>query len=253
MRNKKMFLTLIVAFCLGLLSQNLFAQSNNLARLFFLKVKSGHGAEFAAALKEHAAWRKQAGDPWTWIVHQVVNGKNLGDYVIRSGGHNWADLDSYEEFSSKAAPQFYKTVGPHLKNVSNFITAGDTVNVNWPQNPADVNLISIIQYHLKPGHGPAFAQAVNKYHTAIQENNREAYYAFIWNVNGGSGPSVTLALPYKNWSDMQGPEESLRAFMQRVLGEEEAKKLYMEFNGTFTSTESMIVRVRRDLSVLPDK
>jgi hypothetical protein len=52
---------------------------------------------------------------------------------------------------------------------------------------------------------------------------------------------------------MQGPEESLRAFMQRVLGEEEAQKLYMEFNGTFTSTESMIVRVRRDLSVLPDK
>jgi hypothetical protein len=94
---------------------------------------------------------------------------------------------------------------------------------------------------------------VNKYHTAIQENNREAYYAFVWNVNGGSGPRVTLALPYKNWADVQGPEESMRAFMQRILGEEEAKQLYMEFNGTYTSTESMIVRVRRDLSVIHDE
>ncbi|MHC4322546.1 MAG: hypothetical protein ACYST3_09765 [Planctomycetota bacterium] len=253
MGNKKLFLILLAAFCLGLLSQSLIAQSSNLARVYFVKVKSDHGAEFVAALKEHAAWRKQAGDPWTWIVHQVVNGKNLGDYVIRSGGHTWADLDSYEEFLGKGAVEFNKTVGPHIKSMSNTITAGDTTNVNWPSNSDDVNLISIISYHLKPGHGPAFAQAVNKYHTAIQENNREAYYAFVWNVNGGSGPRVTLALPYKNWADVQGPEESMRAFMQRILGEEEAKQLYMEFNGTYTSTESMIVRVRRDLSVIHDE
>ena len=253
MGSKKLFLTLIVAFWLGLLSQSLFAQSNNLARIYFVKVKPGQGAEFAAALNEHVAWRKQAGDPWTWIVHQVVNGKNLGDYVIRSGGHNWADFDDYEEFLRKGAVEFNKTVEPHIKSVSNAITAGDTVNVNWYENPGDVNLISVITYQLKPGHGPAFNQAVNKYHSAIQENNREAYYAFVWNVNGGSGPSVSLVLPYKNWADIQGPDESLRAFMQRVLGEEEAKKLYMDFNGTYTSTESMILRVRRDLSVLPDK
>jgi hypothetical protein len=137
--------------------------------------------------------------------------------------------------------------------VSNAITAGDTVNGDWPENPDDVNLISVITYHLKPGHGPAFWQAANKYHKAIQEHNRDAHYAFAWNVNGGSGPLVHLALPFKNWADMQGPDESLRDFMKRVMGEEEANQLYMDFNGTYTSTESMILRVRRDLSVIHDE
>jgi hypothetical protein len=37
------------------------------------------------------------------------------------------------------------------------------------------------------------------------------------------------------------------------MGEEEANQLYMDFNGTYTSTESMILRVRRDLSVIHDE
>ncbi len=253
MRNKKLFLALLVAFCLGLLSQTLIAQSNNLARIYFVKVKAGHGAEFAAALKEHAAWRKQAGDPWTWVVHQVVNGNYLGDYLIRSGGHNWSDFDDYEDFLRKSGVEFNKTVGPHIKDVTNAITAVDTVNVDWPENPNDVNLISVITYHLKPGQGSAFWQAANKFHKAIQENNRDVHYAFSWNVNGGKGPIVSLVLPFKNWADMQGPEESLRDFIKRVLGEEEANKLFIDFSDTYTLTETMILRVRPDLSVIHDE
>ena len=252
MRNKKLFVGLLAAFWLSLISQSLFAQANNLAKVYFVNVKSGHGAEFAAALKEHVEWRKQAGDPWTWNVFEVVNGQNLGDFVIRSGGHTWADLDSYEEFLAKGAVEFNKNVGPHIESVSNAITATDTTNLNWYPNNDDVNLISVLTYHLKPGHGRAFTQAVSKYHTAIKENNREAYYAFAWNVNGGSGPRVSLVLPYKNWAEMQGPDESLRAFMERVLGSEEARQLSDDFNSTFHSVESSVLRIRPELSVIPD-
>ena len=94
---------------------------------------------------------------------------------------------------------------------------------------------------------------MNKYHSAIKENNRETYYAFAWNVNGGSGPSVSLVLPYKNWAEMQGPDESLRTFMERVLGSEEAQQLSDEFNSTYRARESSVLRLRRDLSVIPDK
>ncbi len=253
MGNKKLLVGLFAAFWMSLISQSLFAQANNLAKIYFLKVKSGHDVEFVAALKEHAEWRKQAGDPWTWYVYQIVNGKNLGDFVIRSSGHSWADLDSYEEFLAKGAVEFNKNVGPQIKSISNAITAGDTTNFNWYPNSNDVNLISVTTYHLKPGQGRAFTQAVNKYHTAIKENNRETYYAFAWTVNGGPGPRVTLVLPYKNWAEMQGPDESLRAFMVRILGSEEAQQLSDEFNSTYNSLESSVLRVRRDLSVLPDR
>ncbi len=253
MLNKKLLVGLLAAFWLSLFSQSLFAQANNLAKIYFVNVKSGHGAEFVAALKEHVEWRKQAGDPWTWNVYQIVNGQNLGDFVIRSGGHTWADLDSYEEFLAKGAVEFNKNVGPHIESTSNTITAVDTTNINWYPNNDDVNLISVITYHLKPGHERAFTQAVNKYHTAIKENNRETYYAFAWNVNGGSGPSVSLVLPYKNWAEMQGPDESLRTFMKRVLGSEEAQQLSDEFSSTYRTRESSVLRLRRDLSIIPDK
>jgi hypothetical protein len=253
MANKKLFVGLLTAFWMVLISQSLFSQANNLAKLYFVNVKSGHGAEFVAEMKKHVEWRKQAGDPWTWYVYQVVNGQNLGDFVIRSSGHTWADMDGYEEFLAKGSVEFNKTVGLHVESISSAITRGDTTNINWYPNNDDVNLISVTTYHLKPGQGRAFTQAVNKYHTAIKENNRETYYAFAWTVNGGPGPRVTLVLPYKNWAEMQGPDESLRAFMVRILGSEEAQELSDDFNSTYHSVESSVLRVRRDLSVIPDK
>ena len=129
----------------------------------------------------------------------------------------------------------------------------DTTNINWPSNFEEVNLISVTTYHIEPGRGRAFTEAVNKYHTAFTEHKREGHYAFEWNVNGSTGPAVSLILPYKNWADMQGPDESFGAFMVRVMGSEEAQKLSEQFNSTYHSTESLVVQVRRDLSVLPDK
>ena len=256
MRNKKLLAGLLAAFWLSLVSQSLFAQASNLARLYFVEAKPGHEAQLETAIKEHAQWRKQAGDPWIWIVHQVVNGRNLGSFAIRSGDHSWADFDSYEEFGSKGTTEWNKNVRPHVGSISSVITSVDTTNINWPPNFEKVNLISVRTYHLKPGHELAFTQVVNKRHTAVIEHNRdEGYYAFEWNRNGSTGPAVSLILPFKNWADMQGQQhdESFRAFMERVLGAEEAQKLSEQFNSTYHSTESLVAQVRRDLSVLPDK
>ena len=251
MRNIKVIAALFAALWLGVGSQSVFAQANNIARIYFVDVKTGHGPEFEAALKEHVQWRKQAGDPWTWIVHQVVNGENLGDFVIRSGDHTWADLDSYAEFLAKGGEEFNKTVLPHVESISSAITSVDTTNINWYPNNDDVNLISVTTYRLKPGSGQAFTQAVNKIHKAIMENQYETYYAFEWNVNGPAGLAVSLILPCKNWAEMQGPDEALPAFLARVMGPETAQKVFEEFAGTYHSRESLVVQVRRDLSVIP--
>ena len=250
MLNKNLLSGLIALLCLSFISQNVLAQDKNLAEIYFIKVKTGQDAEFEAAIKAHAEWRKQAGDPWDWFVHQVVNGENLGEYVIRSGGHTWADFDSYEEFGAKASVEFFKTVGPHMEKSRNIITRVDTTNINWYPTPSEVNLISVITYHLKPGQAQVFTTAVNKFHTAIVENNYKAYHAFEWLVNGWTGPRVSLVLPYKNWAEMQGPPESFNDFMARVLGPEEVKQIGQDFAGTYNSIESFVLRIRRDLSVI---
>ena len=253
MRTIRVYVALLVAFGLGLVSQPVSAQTGNLARLYFVKVKSGHGVEFEASLKEHAQWRKQAGDPWTWYVSQVVNGENLGDFVIRSGGHTWEDFDSYSEFLLKGSLQFNKTVGPHIESISGSITATDTNNINWYPDNEDVNLISVITYHLKPGQGRAFREVAYKIGAAIREDKREAYFSHEWLVNGSYGPAVSLILPYKNWAGMQGPEESFRDFLARVMGSEEVQKLFEKMSSTYHSRKSRIIQVRRDLSVFPDR
>jgi hypothetical protein len=253
MRTIKIYVAMLVAFGLGLVNQSVFAQTGNLARLYFVDVKSGHGAEFEAALKKHAQWRKQAGDTWTWHVSQVVNGENLGDFVIRSGGHTWADFDSYSEFLLKGSIEFNKTVGPHIESISSIITAVDTNNINWYPVNEDVNLLRVITYHLKPGQGKAFREVVYKMGAAIREHKRETYFAHAWLVNGSYGPAVSLILPYKNWAGMQGPEESFGDFLDRVLGSEVVQKQFEKLRSTYRSRTSRIIQVRRDLSVFPDR
>ena len=146
---------------LGLVSQNVLAQQNNLARIYFIEAKSGVRAGLETALKQHTEWRKEQGDPWTWSVMQVVNGENLGSYVIRSGEHTWADFDAYDAgFGPKADVHFNATVASLVESASSALTSIDTTNVNWHPNNDAVNLISVTTFHLKPGKGPAFTQAV---------------------------------------------------------------------------------------------
>lgn len=253
MKKKKLVFGLLAVLLLSLFSPNLFAQAKNLAKEYYVKVKPGQGAEFVSALKQHAEWRKQAGDPWTWTVYQVVNGENLGDFIIRSGDHTWADLDSYEDFLAKGSVDFNKNVGPHIASITNAITSVDTACVNWPANNDEVKLISITTFNLNPGHEWPFSQIVHKFDKAIKENNRKANYAFVWTVNGGAGSRVSLVEPYKSWADMEGPKESFGGFTFRVFGNYEAQKLWDDFNSAISSTESFVLMVRPDLSVLPDK
>ena len=69
MRTSKLLVTLSAAFLLGLVTQDVWAQANNIARIYVLTPKSGMAAEFETALGQHAEWRREHNDPWTWMVH----------------------------------------------------------------------------------------------------------------------------------------------------------------------------------------
>ncbi len=84
------------------------------------------------------------------------------------------------------------------------------------------------------------------------QTNRPVHYAFTNLVNGGSGPAVTLVLPYENWAAFQGPEQTPFQLMVEVYGQEEATAAFEQFTSTFTRTESWVIRVRWDLSVIPE-
>jgi len=249
MKKRTLLIGLMVVFMFGLTANDLFAQSKNLAKVYWVKVKDGDSQAFQNALKQHAQWRMENGDPWSWNVYQVINGKNMGDFIIRSGGHSWADFDSYQDFNAKGSAEFGKTVSPYIAQITSLISANDTTLVNWYPNDDQVNLIQAYDYKLKPGHGMDFFNAIKAYGEAIKKEGRKDYFNVIWNVNGGSALTVTLVFPYKDWAEMEGPKEKWSDFTKRVLGAAKAKEVHDKLVNSYSDVHGYIVQLRRDLSV----
>jgi hypothetical protein len=230
-------------------AQSVFAQEPGpIARVYFVDVKSGENAAFEKAFKEHIEWRKLNNDPWIWDVMQVVNGNYLGDYVIRSGNHHWADFDAYEEFATKGASAFNQAVGPYINGVRGIITRVDLENIQWTIGDDAINYLQIVDYHIKMDGQFQFQGVIKKIHEAIVKTSWPVNYAWEMTENGGKGAVSTLVLPYENWAAMKGPEKELPAVVAEVFGEVEAQKIFEAFSGSVKTVESHVIRLRRDLS-----
>lgn len=224
------------------------AEAQNLARVY--QFSAAEGADLEAAIAEHAAWREANGDPWTWGVYQVVTGEDQGDFVIRSGGHSWADFDAYEEFefAEAAGAHFEATMAPAVGSVSSVITVADTAHRRFPESFENIQLYEIITWHLKPDRVQDFREAIDRIHDAIGETDWPAHYGFFSPVVGTDGPQMSLVVFFENWADMAPPETSFEEMMAEVYGDE-AGAIMEKFTGAFRWEESQVLRIRRDLSV----
>ena len=81
-----------------------------IARGYTLKVKAGHEAEFEAGMKKQIKWYKDNKETWQWHTWQLETGENTGQYVFRSPGHFWKDLDDRSERTARAKAHFEEAV-----------------------------------------------------------------------------------------------------------------------------------------------
>ena len=225
------------------------AQANK-AQIYHLAPKQGAETGFEAALQNHAEWREKHDDPWTWHVYQIVQGKHLGHYIVRSGGHDWSEWDSYNQgFGQKAGSHYAATVAPLVGKSKAYVEAVDTALVRWPEQMEHPKLISVDTYHLKPGGGEDWYGVAEGFHEAIVQEDAEGYrYAVSYPVAGSAG-WARVVTPQENWADFAPPERSSEELMNAVHGEEEAQEMLERFTNSFHSTHSMVVRYRPDLSV----
>lgn len=246
MRAPKILSFILAALVLALLPQGAHAQ--DLARVYTVSPKEG--ADLEAAIREHAEWREQNGDPWTWGVYQVVNGENLGDFVIRSGGHSWADFDAYDqsEFAEAAGAHYESTMGPAVGSISNMITVADTAHQRLPESFENIQLYSVITWHLDPERTQDFEEAIDQIHDAIVQTGWPVHYSFVSPVNGTGGPRRSLVLFYEDWAAFEGPETTFDEMMGEVYGDG-AAAIFEKFSGSFRWEESFVLRIRPDLSV----
>lgn len=226
-------------------------RAQNVARIYEFSPAPGKGPAFEKALKAHAAWREKAGDPWTWHVYQVVNGEHLGEFIVRSGDHTWADLDAYEAgFGPKGSERFQADVAPLLASESSRIAVDDTAHQILPDTPDGYALISLVFYHLKADKTQAFDAIVDQVHKALVKSGWPGHYAWFYVVNGAEGPVRGLAIFHKDWASFKNPDPSLSQVLKNFYGSNVQEHMSRTWGENFWSTESMVLRYRPDMSVV---
>ena len=79
-----------------------------------IPAKVGYSSEFMDALREHAIWRRDNGDPWTWKFYSSQAGKEDAGVLMRSSDHEYADVAYvHSEFNKKAGKHWEETVAPY--------------------------------------------------------------------------------------------------------------------------------------------
>lgn len=253
MKKKGLMLLAINALVLGLLASGLQAKEDNLAMVYFIKAKAGHEGDLREALGAYAQWRKEAGDPWTWHVHEIVVGEDLGTYVIRSGNHTWGDFDAYQEHGRKFTEKWEEDVAKYVAKEHNMVTALDKDINRWPEDHGTVKVLSVVKYEIKPGKARQFKQSMKTIHETVVEEDYPMEYVLESVMSGTTGNVSYLIFPYSDFAGMDQPEEEFWEFMARVHGEEQLGKLVGSLTGSVVTTETFMLRLNWDLSIVHEK
>ena len=238
--------TLLLALLLG--GTATAQQQGDLTSAYHVRIKNGMGAAATNALKSHAEWRKAQGDPWTWRIYEVATGEDMGDLIIRSNGHTWADFDAYDEFLQKGALHFNAVMGSVMEGMSNTIERDLPELSNWPEGTV-AHLVSVTQFSVRIDGRRKVQDSITAINEALRGVNWGRPYSWGTTVNGGRGPSMTVAVAFKNWAEMKPPEKEMAEVLVETLGAEKAGQVWSAFAEGTRGSRNFVVRFRPDLSV----
>jgi hypothetical protein len=187
------------------------------ASSWYIWPKPGHTEQFEKAISAHAAWRKRNGESFDWQVFQPVAGDDMAHYVIRSGGHAWADFDANRkwEVETRAEAAFWSQVGAHVDRYSHYLTQDEDEISYW--NTTDpFPMYEVTTLRLGPGQYGNFRRAVSRARDAARAQKWNASWG-LSAITGGDDDLI-LVLPYRSYADMAGPSPAFIDMMAAHLG-----------------------------------
>ena len=242
---KKLPLTLVLLAGVTILPPaQLSAQ--DLAIVYTLTPKSGNGPAVRAALADYTDWLRQQNDDWGWGVFQVVQGENVGDWILRSGGHDWGDLDErYDDLGPRAVQRFQSNVLPLLESLTSQTTRSDPALTN---NPPDTGyrLFHLTSYRMADQ--AAFNEAIARALQAYEEAGHTYYASYDDVLVGPNQPVKTRVRWYKTWADFENAPNTVE-LMTDVYGENEAAEILQRLNEAIESTEDQVIRYFPEMAV----
>ena len=224
------------------------AASGSIADRWVLWPKAGQTKEFEAAVKEHAAWRKKAGEPFQWTTYQPIVGTDLTYYVIRSDDHQWKDFDAEDAWStkSKVADAYEQQVGVHVARVVHYLEETDAAHSHYAPEKDD-KYFTVYSRSLKGGSRGEMMGALDKIHKALTDEKWPYRYRIAW-LTGGPD-TMRIVIPAKNYAEMADPDPSLFKVVAKALGSDEAAGTALkQFGSSFDDYDTTIYVIRPDLS-----
>ena len=222
-----------------------------ISRGYTLEVKPGQMAEFEAGMKKQIEWYKQNNETWQWHAWELETGAKTGQFVFRSPGHYWKDIDDRSERTARASSHFEEAVLPHLESIQGNLGRTLPDVSDWPDELGIPAMVSVHEFNLNYGRSEWFLQVIEKIHGAIQESNWGLHYVWITRVSGGEVPTFFLVIPHKNWADMEGPEKPFRTMLEETLGKKEAVAVMAGLRECVRKESAALARYRPELSYIP--
>ncbi len=247
-----LIMLMVLAIAVPLMAQEEEKPQMTVAKNHFINVSPGQALDFEAAYTGHIQWHAEMNDTWYWHTWQVVNGENLGSYIMRTGGHQWSDWDEHAEFSKADGAHFWKNVAPFVQDISSVMVVSNDEISNWTNDYGMPTMVDVTVFHLKGEYRRGFYSAVKKLHEAIVEKEIPFTYAWSSVVSGGDGPAMTLVFPYKSWAEMGAAMEvPFWKMVEEAYGDFETDMLRKMISKSVSSQENFIAAYREDMSYNP--
>jgi hypothetical protein len=207
-------------------------------------------AQYEAARKAHMAWHKAQGDTWAWDVYEVATGPDTGAYIVATGGHTWAEYDTWNaKMGAGDAADAQKTLAGTIESATtSYWTALPAVS-RMPASTARSRYLSITHFQAKPGHAAAFEAAVGKIQSALTAAKYGSHSIWYRLANGGPGGSYAVLVPRANLGEMASPAPA--AALRAHLGDAQGTALIQALYEHVASTRTEMLEHRPDLSYAP--
>ena len=227
---------------------SLAQEIEEVARLYYIKPKSGMELQFEEAYKQHLDWLGQHGDRREWLTWQIETGERFGQYVVGTFRHRWEDFDARSELEVEERAAFSATVSPYIESVTSSFSLfrGDISRPSY--FVAEALFREVLHFRLNIGRESDFYHVQRKIHEAIEKTDWPVGYGWHTLVSGGETPEFTLMLLRRDWADFKRPESSLEEILEKVYGREETSSLLRQLAQSVRHVHSEIWRLRRDLS-----
>ena len=247
---------LIIVVALVFAAQPLMAQDEGpglITKSFKVVVKFDRFLQFEDAYRQHLQWHQKNNDPWAWHTWQIVNGEDLGQYLMLSHGHRWHDFDFASAMRESEWADFYTHIAPHLTSMSSSLETFEPTISNWPAELDRPGLVEMSSFELTYDGFRAFRQAITRIHKAVVEKDPERHFAWFTTVNGSNGPEMTLAIPHADWASFGAEEKPLWSLIEEAYGPDEVTALQKAIGNSIRSQKTFVIDYREDLSYQPTR